>query len=156
MPPKPVESKSRSASVRIRPAHHEDLASVYRLLDSAGLPSEGLSESNVTVYVSFDFDTLVATAALEHYGQFGLLRSVCVHPERRGQRTGRAMAAHVLQQARTRGLERVFLLTETAAEFFSSMGFRPVDRRNVPEGVRASIEFATLCPESAVAMAHTF
>jgi N-acetylglutamate synthase-like GNAT family acetyltransferase len=113
-------------------------------------------ESNVAVYVSFDGDTLVATAALEHHGRHGLLRSVCVHPEYRGQGKGRAMAVHVLQEARTRGLKRVFLLTETAAEFFSSMGFLTVDRRGVPEGVRTSIEFATLCPASAIAMAHAW
>jgi hypothetical protein len=32
------------------------------------------------------------------------------------------------------------------------MGFRRVDRKDVPPGVRASVEFAGACPVSAVCM----
>jgi amino-acid N-acetyltransferase len=49
-------------------------------------------------------------------------------------------------------MRRVFLLTETAAKFFPRFGFRAVSRADVPESVRASLEFTTACPQGALVM----
>ncbi len=46
----------------------------------------------------------------------------------------------------------MFLLTETAAHFFPRFGFRAISRGEVPESVRASLEFTTACPKSALVM----
>jgi amino-acid N-acetyltransferase len=64
------------------------------------------------------------------------------------------MTSHVLQQALVEGLENVYLLTETAEEFFLRIGFHVLDREYVPTRIRTSVEFASLCPTSAVAMVY--
>jgi amino-acid N-acetyltransferase len=83
------------------------------------------------------------------YGPDALLRSLAVTPEHRGNGLGRRLADAVLALARQQGADRVYLLTETAAPFFRRLGFRDVARADVPEGIRGSLEFATLCPASA-------
>ena len=50
------------------------------------------------------------------------------------------------------GLEAVYLLTTTAAGYFPKLGFVPVERAAVPEEIRASGEFSSVCPSSAVVM----
>ena len=55
--------------------------------------------------------------------------------------------------ARERGVSAIFLLTTTAEDFFPRFGFERVSRAAVPESVRASVEFQSACPASAVVMA---
>jgi amino-acid N-acetyltransferase len=55
-------------------------------------------------------------------------------------------------QAQVHGVRRVFLLTETAADFFPRFGFRPVARTAVPAAVQQSVEFSSACPASALVM----
>jgi amino-acid N-acetyltransferase len=62
------------------------------------------------------------------------------------------MTRSALALARRQGITHVYLLTETAANFFPKFGFRQVDRSQVPPAVQTSIEFTTLCPASALAM----
>lgn len=49
-------------------------------------------------------------------------------------------------------MTQVYLLTETAAEFFSRFGLSVVDRTQVPPAVSRSVEFTSACPENALAM----
>ena len=46
----------------------------------------------------------------------------------------------------------VYLLTETAGDFFPRFGFRPTTRAAVPSAVQQSVEFREACPASAVVM----
>jgi amino-acid N-acetyltransferase len=50
------------------------------------------------------------------------------------------------------GLERFMLLTETAADFFHRHGYRVVQRIDAPAALRASSQFASVCPASAIYM----
>ena len=49
-------------------------------------------------------------------------------------------------------MRTVYLLTETAAEFFPRFGFRPIARDTVDPAVRASVEFTSACPDTALVM----
>jgi amino-acid N-acetyltransferase len=95
---------------------------------------------------------VVGSAALEHYRDAALLRSVAVAPSIQGRGLGCRLTEAALQLARDLGVTRVYLLTETAAEFFPRFGFGVVDRAQVPPAVRRSAEFTSACPESALAM----
>jgi amino-acid N-acetyltransferase len=46
----------------------------------------------------------------------------------------------------------VYLLTNTAAEYFPRFGFERITRADVPPAVQASIEFTSLCPYTATVM----
>ena len=56
-------------------------------------------------------------------------------------------------RARARQIDRLFLLTTTAAGYFEARGYVRVERQALPGPIRRSEEFTQLCPASAVAMA---
>jgi N-acetylglutamate synthase-like GNAT family acetyltransferase len=57
------------------------------------------------------------------------------------------------QQASRRGVASLYLLTTTAEPLFARWGFRRIERDAAPAAVRATKQFASLCPSSAVMMA---
>ena len=54
--------------------------------------------------------------------------------------------------ARDLGVRGVYLLTDSADRFFARHGFAIIDRSEVPAGIRSSVEFASVCPDSAIVM----
>ena len=136
----------------IRAATTRDLAAIKSLLEKYKLPVAGLEGHIATTLVAQRSARVVGCAALEVYGAAGLLRSVAVDEARRGAGLGHQLTQAALDLARARGLTSVYLLTTTAATFFPRFGFREVARDDVDPAVRASIEFTTACPASAVAM----
>ena len=136
----------------IRAATTRDLAAIKTLLERNKLPLAGLEGHIATTLIAQRSARVVGCAALEVYGAAGLLRSVAVDQARRGAGLGHQLTQAALDLARARGLTSVYLLTTTAATFFPRFGFREVARDDVDPAVRASIEFTTACPASAVAM----
>jgi len=90
--------------------------------------------------------------AIEGNGADRLLRSVVVLPKLRGTGVGAALVASLIEQARSSGAERLWLLTTGAADFFARLGWVVVDRDSAPAGIRAGDQFTTLCPASATLM----
>jgi amino-acid N-acetyltransferase len=133
----------------IGPAEEKDWRDLALLVTASGLPEGGLRDHLDTVLVAREGGWVVGSVALEVYGADALLRSLAVSRERRNEGLGQRLTASALDLARSRGVERVYLLTETAASFFRRFGFHDVARADVPEGIRGSLEFATLCPASA-------
>ncbi len=142
-------------SPTIGPAVPTDLPAILDLIDGSKLPSAGLEQHVGSTLVARDGDRIVGTAALELYGGSALLRSVAVAGELRGQGVGQALTNAALDLAKRRGVHTVYLLTETATQFFPKFGFRPVPRTDVDPGVLESTEFTTACPASALVMART-
>lgn len=62
------------------------------------------------------------------------------------------LVERALDLARARGIDDVYLLTNTAENYFPKFGFVCVGRDSVAPEVRSSVEFQTACPASAVAM----
>lgn len=130
-----------------------ELPDVLALLERCDLPREGLADHVATLLVAREEGAIVGSAALEIYGRYALLRSVAVDAPVRGHGLGQRLTAAALDLARQRGLATVYLLTETAGQFFPRFGFRLIPRASVAPAVQQSPEFATLCPVSALAMA---
>lgn len=121
-------------------------------LRSCNLPSDNLDFNRDLLVGYYEGDELVGTGALEIHGGYALLRSLSVRLGIRGRSVGSAIAEYLLNQAASRDIKAVYLLTETAHEFFQRKGFRDVLRDQVPEEVRSSAEFSHLCPTSAAVM----
>ncbi len=139
--------------VVVRTARAGDLESARSLLERAGLPVAGVEEGFGAAYaVAESGATVVGVIGIERYGSYGLLRSAVIDPEWRGQGIGEALTRNRLAWATSVGIDELYLLTETAADWFPRFGFTRVDRAAVPAEVAASSEFAELCPASAVAM----
>ena len=94
-----------------------------------------------------------SAGVLEQFRSAGLLRSLVVAPDYRKRGLVRRLVDTVEGQAKAADLKQLALLTETADRFFETLGYRLVDRQSVPEVVRQSAEFRTLCPLSARCMA---
>jgi arsenite methyltransferase len=131
----------------------DDLQRVLRLLEEAGLCTEGLQDQLGDAYVlAEDNGNVIGCAGVEAHGAYGLLRSVVVSPEGRGRGIGKALVGNRLEHAKSLGLEAVYLLTTTAAGYFDRFGFRRVERCDVPPDIRQTVEFSRACPETATVM----
>ena len=129
----------------------KDLAEVARLLSQHGLPQAGLEAVDECILLRRKGKVLAAVA-LEIHGQSGLLRSLVVHPNLKGKGWGSILVNALIEYARRQGITRLYLLTETAADFFSRFGFTVIDRADVDPAIRQSVEFTSACPASATVM----
>ncbi len=136
----------------IERAQSDDLAGVLRLLERHGLPLDGASALGEAMVVARSAGQVVGAAALELYTDAALLRSVVVDASVQGQGVGQRLTEAALALANDLRIPTVFLLTTTAAAFFPRFGFERISREHVPASVRASVEFQSACPASAVVM----
>ena len=154
----PYESSaimSSSIVFLIREAAPGDLDAVQILLKNSGLPLDGIGDTLETMLVATTEEQIVGSAALEIHGEYALLRSVVVRSDVRGNGLGLRLTSEILELGARLGLRRIYLLTETAGDFFPRFGFEPVDRIEIPSIVKTSVEFTSACPESALAMVRS-
>lgn len=135
----------------LEPATDATIDAVRSLLHANELPVDDIDTSAGFVLARSDGD-VVGCGGLEVYDTVGLLRSVAVAGDHRGQGYGRTITHHLEQTARQRGVSTLYLLTTTAAPFFASLGYASIDRSAVPDAIRATREFAELCPDTATCM----
>ena len=138
--------------VRVERATREDLNPVLALLALHHLPPDGLEQHLATLLVARRGCEVVGSAALEVYADGALLRSVAVVPDVQGQGVGRLLTEAALSLGVVVGTPAIYLLTTTAEGYFQRLGFERTDRVAVPESVKASLEFKSACPASAVVM----
>ncbi len=136
----------------IESAMDRDLPEIRALLERLQLPLAGVDEHLTTMLVAREGGRVVGTAGLELYAGGALLRSVAVEPYKQGKQLGHQLTDAALHLATAHGVNAVFLLTTTAERFFPRFGFEQIDREQVPPSVRASVEFQSACPASAIVM----
>lgn len=140
-------------SVAIGPAEAKDLSDILELLEQNALPTEGFVEHIATALVARENTKVVGSAAVELYGDAALLRSVAVEERLRRRGLGRALISDALDLAHRHDVTTVYLLTETAADFFSRFfRFQAIPRSEVALAVQQSAEFTGACPDTAQAM----
>jgi amino-acid N-acetyltransferase len=133
-------------------AHNSDLPAIRALLETGNLPTEGVDTILATVLVAREGERLIGCAGLEVYETVALLRSVAVHPAYRSQHLGQQLVQALLDCARRLRIHEVYLLTETAVEYFPRFGFRLIGRGAVASAIQRSVEWEIACPESAHVM----
>ena len=136
----------------IEPAVAADAEAIERLLVAAELPPEGVRDALHAFVVVRDGEAIVAVAGLERYGDDVLLRSVAVAAASRRRGLGARLVAERLASAAAAGATDAYLLTTTAEAYFGRLRFQPIDRGEVPAGIRACPEFTSLCPSTAAVM----
>ncbi|HEY1818846.1 MAG TPA: GNAT family N-acetyltransferase [Trebonia sp.] len=99
---------------------------------SFALDVDGLLDPKVTFVSYRDGDTVLGVAAIKELSAADVeLKSMHTVAEARGRGVGRALLSHLLDTARTRGYQRVFLETGTTPGFaaaralYESAGFVP-------------------------------
>jgi len=137
---------------RVERAAPADVERVEALLSAASLPLEGARDALALGVVGRDGGSVVAAAAIERFGAAGLLRSVVVDEASRGTGLGHAIVAAAEDLARSEGMGELYLLTETAIDWFPRLGYEVVDRATAASVVGESIEFTTVCRDTGVPM----
>ena len=120
-------------------------------LGKAGLPCEDVEQSGPLFWrFDSDDDMPAGFAGLELHRPDALLRSLVTLPPRRGAGFGRAMVVAIEQEARLRGCDAIYLLTQHP-NYFARSGYAALSRDAVPDAIRASSQF--LAPACATAKA---
>jgi UDP-N-acetylmuramate: L-alanyl-gamma-D-glutamyl-meso-diaminopimelate ligase len=128
----------------IRPARRAEMPEIQSLLARAKLVAEDASEEGFASFFTLRNEKgLAGCVALEVLGDDGILRALAVDPDSRGVGYGWMLADMAVSHARYRGIRRIYLLTETASDFFAvKLGFRIIDPSTVSSRVSASAAFA--------------
>lgn len=130
----------------------EDLTQVMSLLHKFHLPTEGIGEHFDSFFVAKEAATIVGCAGLEIFDDMGLIRSVAVCSSYQGQGIGRKLVETIHNFSVEKGLKEIYLLTESAENYFSKLGYTVIPRDKANPKVKQSIEFISVCPDSAICM----
>jgi len=135
------------------PARPHDLRGALDLLGRSELTEQDVAERWGHYFVVREDDgRVVGVAGLEIHGEDGLLRSVAVDPDYRGQGIAASLVEAAIERAKRVELRSVYLLTTTARDYFARHGFADCPREEAPAAIRESWEFRTGCPSTAAFM----
>jgi amino-acid N-acetyltransferase len=141
--------------ISLRRATESEYARVESLLAGNDLPQQDVRDGAAEFLLASTDAGCVGVVGVERYGSNGLLRSLVVAEPYRGRGYGTALCDALETYTRENGVESLYLLTTTAAPFFRARGYERVERGTVPDRIRATTEFADLCPASATCMVKT-
>lgn len=129
------------------------LSNVKELLVENQLPTEDLSVNNMEHFFGCgEKENAKGVIGLEIHGEDGLLRSLAVSPIVRGLGCGSALVKKLETHASSIGINHLYLLTDTAEDYFERKGYTTIDRDKVSESIKHTREFSDLCPASAAVM----
>lgn len=129
-------------------------AGLKAALTEAHLPTDDIEDDGRTFFKVLSADgRIVGFSGVERCDGDYLLRSVVLHPDRRGTGLGKAVVKVTVASLDPGGA--VFLATTSAAPFFARLGFSEVPRESVPAAVLATRQLSAICPSSATIMRLT-
>jgi amino-acid N-acetyltransferase len=135
--------------------HAGQLNEILALLKRTGLPYQDIKPDNNLFVCYYGADgRLIGSGGLEFYADYALLRSVAVEENERGHANGKRIVNDLMMRAKGCDVREVYLLTETARDFFLKMGFLTIAREDVPVVVKESTEFASVCAASAASLVY--
>ena len=118
-------------------------ADLNAALTDAHLPTDDVEDDGRTFFKALSADgQIVGFSGVERCDGDYLLRSVVVHPDRRGIGLGKAVVEVTVASLDPGGA--VFLATTSAAQFFARLGFSEVQRDSVPAAVLASRQLSAI------------
>jgi len=136
----------------------EDLQSLEKgiaLLKESGLPFHDVKLGKTFLIGCYDeVGNLLGTGGLEFYNSFALMRSIAVNTNHKGNSIGKEIVNSLIAISKSKSINEIYLLTETARNYFLRIGFKDTERDAVPAEIKKSTEFDSVCPVSAVCMVY--
>ncbi|MGZ3943617.1 MAG: arsenic resistance N-acetyltransferase ArsN2 [Mucilaginibacter sp.] len=126
--------------------------SIIAMLEAEKLPVSDLPADLGNFVAALADNEVIGVAGLEVYGNYGLLRSLAVKPAFRSQGVAGKLLREIESTAVNKGLAALYLLTETAPDYFRQKNYELIGRADVPTEVQQSSEFSYACPQSAIIM----
>jgi amino-acid N-acetyltransferase len=136
----------------IQEATAAQMPAVITLLQNNKLPVEDIAAGRQQFWIATINETIAGIIAVEKYGTYALLRSMATDTAFRNNGIATQLVQTVFNFAQLKNISAVYLLTETAEQYFAKKGFTKIDRQHVPEAIQQSTEFASVCPSSAIVM----
>ena len=137
-----------------REATSADLPTIKELLNISKLPSDDIDDHIDNFIVIEEKGNVIGVGGLEIYDDIGLVRSIAVVAEHRSKGIGEMIYRLVEDKANDKGINTLYLLTESATEYFKKFGFITQERSEVPASIAETKQFRELCPSSAKLMFH--
>jgi len=127
------------------------------ILQECGLPHTDLNESSFQDFLGCGSkDKPDGIIGLEQYGEDGLLRSLAITASARNKGCAKGLVLELEALAESRGIRHLYLLTNTAEDFFLQLGYRIVERQRVSDAIKNTQEFSALCPWDTTLMRKSF
>lgn len=132
-------------TITIRKAAHKDAETITKLLQEAGILSDGVeqsAESFILAETCTAGGTEVAAAVgYEKYGSVGLLRSFVIRKKAWKPDSTVQLLGLVLAHARDSGVQAVYLVTQSPT-LFIHMGFEVLEQDLIPAELLQSRHFS--------------
>ena len=137
--------------MNIVPASQNSFSAAIELLKNNNLPTEDINPGT-QLFVVEEGDNVIATVAVEYDYNDALLRSLSVSEEKRSSGIGAELVDFIEDYVRKQGVRTIYILTTTAAGFFSRRGYTLIDRSNVPQFIKDTKEYSVICASSSTLM----
>ena len=133
-------------------ANESDKAHIASLLKADKLCFNDINNDGVSLFVVDKGDEPIGYFGFEIFNEDALFRSLLVQPEHRGKGYGEQIWQLALSEMQQQGVKNIYLLTNTAADFFGKHAFTVFDRASVPDQIARTSEFAEFCPDDSICM----
>ena len=144
-----------SKKFQFRTPFKEDFELIRQLLSECNLPFSDIDPSKQYFIIAENDGKMIGCCGVEIYGDNVLFRSLAVSPDYRSLGIGRMLTDKIIKTAPEKGIQKLYLLTTTAGDFFKKQGWNETDRKNVPLEIGNTNEFMTLCPSMATCMMYS-
>jgi len=124
---------------------------ILALLRENDLPVSDLDETK-TLFACLSNGDVIGTGGLESFRDFALLRSISIKKDLQKTGLGKIVVGELEKMARQNGINCLYLLTNTAAGFFTKQGYETIGRETVPVEIKNTTEFSSICPSTAEVM----
>ena len=95
-------------------------------MQSEKLSVEDLPADLDNFFIAVDYDNVVGAVGLEKYNNCGLLRSLVVNKDYRNKKIATKLVQHIEKKAKDLGVDCIYLLTETAPDYFARIGYKKI------------------------------
>lgn len=148
---KPAKMLVEGKEYIIRNAVDSDLSAIDTLLSENGLTTSGVRE-NLCNFLVAEEKHVVGIIGMEFTEHSVMLRSLAICQELRKSGIGTSLVNRALRIGRAKGIQNVYMLTNTAETFALRWGFEKIQRSDIPADLMQSSALNNFCPLSSNCM----